>query len=641
MKNKLLSFYIKYDPDFNSLIKIATSQLILKILLEKSSLNIKALRKEIEDLTKFKLKEKELKGILDGLIKKERVKPDGDNYKLTEETSNRLVGERETYESIQSDVIDEFFSGTSTSKNVVTEWFQNVMVAIFKTFQLEWMNAISKKQIFNQVTRADFEQILDKELHKNDQIKEEDYEWLKIRFEKFFSSNSSDANHLIWAYGTSIFSSTLISSRQFGDAITLDVLRNSMFILDTNVCMSLNLEGSEQSKALMSIENIIESLNITLHYLYISRAEYGKAIEHKKNEVLRIFENYEIQVLEQTEDAYIQTALTRGCLTSEDINRFFDTLMDIPNVFYEKVPLTVLDEAYFDDIYSKADDDESLHHDIDKIHKERFGRPKRENTRIHDARMIKLIKELRKSGKYWIISRDGTLTRYSMKKNLRDEFPLVIGLDVLINLFAVNPLIDPESFAPLFANIIKNSLIPERNAFCIEDLAYILDTQLDINKLPADKVVEIAKYVNHKKLEGVPDEEIRLYIRRELNSSKISVSMEAEEARNQALLERTERERIQKRNEQLEEEGRKKDIIILRKTLNGNLLKYLLLTPILFLLMILCFYFYFQIFTNNPDSIQNILILIVVEIILSISGGYGFLGKRIYSILKEKRKLKS
>ena len=75
-------------------------------------------------------------------------------------------------------------------------------------------------------------------------LNEEDKKWLKEQFVKFIDSDDAEDNLLFWYYGISMFSSRLITARNYADGITIDMFRDSKFILDTNILMILDLEES-------------------------------------------------------------------------------------------------------------------------------------------------------------------------------------------------------------------------------------------------------------------------------------------------------------------------------------------------------------------------------------------------------------
>ena len=111
-------------------------------------------------------------------------------------------------------------------------------------------------------------EILKEQTSKASYVKEGDKEWLNKQYLKFLENDSDpDVIATLWDYGTSCFSSTLLTANTGTDPISVDEFRDSTCILDTNVLMYLDLESSEFKSAFAGLENIFESLNINKNKL--------------------------------------------------------------------------------------------------------------------------------------------------------------------------------------------------------------------------------------------------------------------------------------------------------------------------------------------------------------------------------------
>ncbi|MBR5030946.1 MAG: hypothetical protein IKX63_07600, partial [Muribaculaceae bacterium] len=161
------------------------------------------------------------------------------------------------------------------------------------------------------------------------------------------------------------------------------------------------------------------------------------------------------------------------------------------------------------------------------------NRNKKEAALWHDAGLIGVTKYLRNQDeKYTILTNDNVMKMYASQNLKRNDIALAIGLDVMIRLLTVGGSglsRDSSEFAPLFKNIIKSSLLPSKNAFQVEDLSFMLDAQLEINKLSNDKVVEIAKIVNQKLSAGEEEEKVNLYLRREIEGERLQNKTEIDQ----------------------------------------------------------------------------------------------------------------
>ena len=168
---------------------------------------------------------------------------------------------------------------------------------------------------------------------------------------------------------------------------------------------------------------------------------------------------------------------------------------------------------------------------------------------IHDAGIISGAQFIRKDDKCWIITSDSTMKRFAIEHCIRDENEIAVGLDVVIGLMAVNSggvNIDALNFAPLFKNLIKYSLVPESAAFEVKDLAFILRTNIKINELPNDKVIEVAKEVKRLRVAGEEEESVALYLRRFIEGDTIGMVKEIEAALSKESIAKTKREEAEK-----------------------------------------------------------------------------------------------
>jgi hypothetical protein len=86
----------------------------------------------------------------------------------------------------------------------------------------------------------------------------------------------------------------------------------------------------------------------------------------------------------------------------------------------------------------------------------------------------------------------------------------------------------------------------------VKDLAFILRTNIKVNELSNDKVIEIAKEVKRQRVAGEEEENVALYLRRFLEGDTIGMAKEVDEARSKESLARTQRE----------EAERERDVII-------------------------------------------------------------------------------
>lgn len=534
MKNDLLALYIKHDSNFQTISKIALNELVLKILFycDKGA-TLNHITSELNGLMAGEVSNDDVNQALQGL-KNKSVSQNGAKYYMVPEQRTKIQQAITESEELHSIVVSKFFGGAETDVSIITEWFKQLTVKFFEKYNFEWFHLLSStvkrdESLFN------LDELIMDSLKNNDRINEKDKEWLHRQYRKFVNESDYNSDKLFWQYGLSSFSARLITAKNFANKINIEAIKDTTFVLDTNVLMILDLESHQLNGSITALEKILLELNINMEFFYCTQEEYRGAISWKRLSLKNIFEEYDKDVLFASDCPFIKTALTRGCQTIDDVNRMFDGLEVIPSFFAEKLPISINEEKSLTEAIERGKTDRIVIDRVNTIYKKFKFRDKRDAALCHDAGLIAGVNFLRAQGKKtMILTNDTTLKRYSTENVVRDDAGVAIGLDVLIGVLSVSAggtQIDPTDFAPLFKNIVNTAMMPSRDAFEVEDLAFILGVHLEINKMPVDKVIEIAKKVNQKTVSGVSNEEIGLYLRREVEKERIIQSGEAQKSR--------------------------------------------------------------------------------------------------------------
>lgn len=524
MKEILHSVCLRHDNSLKSLTKQALSQIILKLIyLENNSgVNVRHLKSKLVNITNVTFLESDILESTTWLINAEsKVYKKNGKFFVKPDYLAVIDKAVKSAEEMHDNVILFWFGKSETvkqenGKEKITLWFQNLLIEFFKDYSYDWIRDLMPKRGNGSKKTPNIENIIDKSLLDSD-VELEDHNWLKKQFVEFIESSRPEDNEILWNYGSSRFSATLLTARNYADEFSLEEFKGADFILDTNVLMILELEAYEQSHAINSLESFFVKQNITPKYFYISRDEYIRAIGPKKDSTLASFDKYNFNVFKEIDCLFIKTALKRQCQTREDFERFFNQIIDVPEKFGENLPLICEDTSELQTLISEAESHEPLKEGINKIYKRRTGNDKRDRPLKHDAGLHKGVEYLRKTKKTIILTRDSVFREYAYENSVRDELPLAIGIDSLIQMLALNAGGTENSstnFAPLFSKLIQASLYPEKDMFKPEDLQYISHSHINIHDLPDESIIQIAKQINKLRYSGANDEEIILEIRR-------------------------------------------------------------------------------------------------------------------------------
>lgn len=528
-KRDLHTLFIKHDTDFGTLSKKALSEVILKIIFfQNGGARRNQIKTDLASVISGSVSDAMIDESLKILENGGKIDLKSRKYVINPNIKVKLEKSANDNKELQERVYAKYLSGSQTSINTLKSWFKDTLILFFENFSMEWFNhltqhgKLSPKKLDNNITSA-IDTVIVQYAGK---IIEEDKVWLKSNFIKFYESDEYDESMMFWNFGMSMFSSRLITARNYADKLSIKTFENGRFLLDTNILMILDLEGHEFGQSFKALDKILHRLNIKTNYLHITSEEYRRAIQGRKADTIHVFESFDEEVLLTTKCPFVKTALKRGCRNTEDVERMFDKLLDLPESVFELTKIEKFEFPELEEAVELGSKDEDLKKTINDIYFKRLNKEKRENPKIHDAGMIYGVNFLRKSEPTWILTTDGTLKIYAIENIVRDETEIAIGLDALIALFAVNNGgvdVDSSDFAPLFKSLIKNSLIPEEHVFDVRDLAFILSTNLRINDLESEKVIDIANEVRRMRIAGKEDADISLFLRREIEGQKLTI----------------------------------------------------------------------------------------------------------------------
>jgi len=465
----------------------------------------------------------------------------------------------------------------------------------------------------------------DNAIHKKYKIDKEVHTWLNDQYIQFLRSNNPEDQLLMWDYANAMFSCQLIAANIYADHSILDIFENATMVLDTNILMCLDLEKDMYSDAYESLESIFEKLKITPVYFHITKEEYSKAIRNKIDEITRILRKYSIEVLLESDDTFIKTALERNCTKEEDFRTFFEQIQNIPDKFNNSLEIEELDYRELSVAIENGQKDTKLKEALNEIFRRLHNYEKTHSILDHDAGLIAGTQFLRSDGgNVWILTRDGSIRTYSTENVKASNYPLAVSLKTLINLFSVSDGgidLKPTDFLPLFSNFIRNDVIPEKNTFQIEDLTRMYEIQDQITQMPKDDIVKLAKEVNRDRISGVTDSKIALKVQRRIQSYKIEVKDELNAVQRSYSSEKVKAEKLtdemQKRKESFIKSMKHKKLYEFQKK-NNTYKTIAILGQIVVLVVIsILVIFLYQKNSEDPNTLGASIIALIINLLVN------------------------
>jgi hypothetical protein len=569
MKQVLYTIYLKHDSACQSLEISALSQLIVKILYAQNKpLTIDEINQFISPIVKKKISPEKITNSITEIKSNLSINSENHTYKIRDSYKKKLDFSYSERENRFNRIIEKYFTEAESDRKNIEKWFEDVSIDYFCEFSTEWINEISSKETRNR-SRISYNEIICKREHfKTNKIHHKDKKWLADQYRNFLNCSEPDENALMWDYGNSLFASKIITSSEYIDKSISDMLKDSLLVLDTNILMRLDLEKDKYSDSYNALEKILISLNVKPVYFHITEKEYNLAIENKIEEIKNLQSKYKNKpkVYQEIDDAFIQTAINRQCTEEEHYDIFFEHISKIPETISTTLRIEKFDYRDLIDAINNGASDQNLLGDINSIYKERYGCDKSIASLKHDAGLISGGKFLNEDQRSWIFSRDGTVIEYARTHSIREEVPIVISIDSMLNLLAINDGFDnisESSFIPLFANLVRSSIGSIDNVFQIEDLLYMKDIESQIDSLSDEQIVKIAQKVNRNRVNGIHKSKIALDLERDFQKAKLDITEELTATREEVSKEKRVTERLRVQNSSIKKNfyrDEKKDI---------------------------------------------------------------------------------
>lgn len=619
MKRQLSSICIEFDPNVKSLKKDAILQLLLKIICQQDTRVPKSkIWQEYKNIVKCDdASQTMIYSLLDELKGNEVKCKDGLFYVSTAK-KNAFLLNREQEDQRINDIIRKFFNRTVASQDIIKEWLNDSMIHFFKMYSEEWISDLHYRSQTLLSNKNSIIETIKRRTENNKSLPKEDIPNLVSGFSDMLLSRDVDVAAFMWTYGTTQFAAQLIKNSDALDKVTIDTFSGSTCILDTNILMNLGLEGGEYYSALNVIEKAFEKLHIAVKFLYVTKEEYERTVHNKSREIINIVDNFDRDVLKNTDDQYLQTALKRRCTRKEDFERFFSQLLTPPTVINKTVMVSLLDDdPELASVIEEAQKDDSLLTNYNNCYRSLTGKDKRENALYHDVGLISGVNYLRSKGKCFILSQDTAINRYSKNYPFKDNLPLAIKVDTLLNVLALSSYdSDGSDYISLFADLIRMGLSTHKDKFTSAELSFVMERHQQFSNLPPESVIKISKEVHQMRLDGEEDDAINKKVIRLIQGEKIGIKEDLDATKRELSIERKNKDaalsQAQHTQSLLENEWRNQSY---RKT--DNKIRWYWVFSIAFPISIGCLFFYFEKIHLWIESIPELYASFIIDAIIS------------------------
>ena len=559
MDKTLKNIYLRINATMQTLHRKAIGELLLKIIYQRiNSISFEDIYLAYSKETKGAPIDKHLlESILDGLVTSNEIKSEDGRYRLSSGKRKKIDKQTSSFDESIDHVIDNYIKPVFSNDETIKDWLIDSLAFFFANYSDAWIADLkdTSSSKFNIVSsKASILDALTLRTSNNKNLDERDKGELSERFLDILTKSGDVVlSAVLFESGVSAFSSKLISTNIGVDAMTLEIFKDSVCILDTNILMYIGLEGGQYYQALEAISSAFASLGIRVYYLDATENEYLHTVGNKKESILHLInQGFDLEVLSQTDDEYIKTAIGRECINAEDFECFFEELLCMPTSLDDNgtVPISKYEpDSTLMAVMEAAKEDEKLKEELNSVFKNLTKRDKRPHALMHDVQIIAGTEEIRKTLKAFILSQDTCISEYSRKRPSVNDLTLAIKLETLINLLSVYrpEILESDIFSSLFTSMLRDGLVPRTGVFQIEDLALMSEREEQISQLPTGSIVSIAKDICRRRLSGESEESISLALSRAVQGEKMHVAVELSSTKEQLMNVTAERERETKR----------------------------------------------------------------------------------------------
>ncbi len=494
MKNKyasaLLNIALNISPHASNLRDKIYSNLVLWTLhIEDRELSLKEIKKGCAKiLNKKNLPEEAIESGIELLSGDKSIIQKGNKWMLNPSTKNDISRKLEFNEKNYGKILKLFPSRISLEKK--KKWFLEACKDYFSADADKLVARINKKQTPVVNVAATLKRSIS-------QFGLAQYEKELVQgFIEFLTSEDRDIEDKVMNSMNSILSATLVAANISPDLLRIDNYRGCNIILDTNILFPLVFsEDTRIVEAFEALGDIVQKFGIKLYVAEFTLEEYERVKERTRNEFKEIFKNYPRQAINSMSrnSGFARTVLDTKCKTEEDIDRCFNTTMEAPSTIGEAKISKLTGDELSGSTYNISKD-KTLYSKVASAWLKHRNGKKPDQTVIHDVRLMKLVEEMNKKGKTFVLTMDTTMEALALEQISEKEDPLWQSLYSLIQILALNAGgtdFDPTDIAPLIRIFVEFEELGKSFKYDRRDMLLLSEKKERIRELPPSTIIHL------------------------------------------------------------------------------------------------------------------------------------------------------
>ena len=308
-------------------------------------------------------------------------------------------------------------------------------------------------------------------------------------------------------------------------------------MLDTNVLLTIALEGVAYGDPLDALGQAMSMIGAELVYLHATLVEYRRVVDGWASETLAVLDRFGISPIRKSSDPFLKIALARHCYNRDDFVRFFNELREPPQSVEDQISIRLVDDPDIAQAAAKGEENEGAVLAIRTYWAERRRRPKSAAAAQHDSAVSEVVRYYRSSDRRcFALTTDRTMGGLAARWQGPLGTPSWILLDALVQVLAADRAGMAEGqvdLSALLSKLVANEVGPVADEFEIRDLLWLSEIVEHVEAFPDEDVSEFARIIHRARIAGAArdDSKLRLTLERTIQQARVELIADHDTAR--------------------------------------------------------------------------------------------------------------
>jgi len=499
----LLTARVRFSPEIQPVKEAAIDKIIEQILFVSNrgkGLSLKDIQDAFSsEIGGYAINLSDMKNSLKRLVEKRRIirkrKRTLELYELADEVKHEIADLQRHAEERFNSIVKRLFKNAKEGPMAYQGPFFEFLCIIFSQLGEESVRLIKgdiKGAKF--LSSPSIPSILEK-------IKEEfcsiDHALFGNAATSFFQDSDPEYDAIKWNIAQNYYIAKALGLDPTGALLSKEIFGHATFYLDTNIIIAALEPKHRHHESFLAFNKSCRQLGIALKVCQITLDELQNWLIYQRSLMEKVIDQIPDETASKIRsifyEIYCEKKMSGEAVNIDDLFQSFVSPKDNLESLFE---VQLEDDTWFDEAADKPET-KSFAQTLGAQYSKVRRYPKGPRTALHDAILILWLQKLRKENEVnnWLITTDTTLPGL-VPQNTSSE-SLAITLDALLQWISPLAVLESEenSFAAIFANMIKYRLLPQERIFDLEDFLIFDEMNMSCKELPAEDVEGCVRYI--------------------------------------------------------------------------------------------------------------------------------------------------